>query len=124
MTRSGFTLLEVLVAMTIMALVVLAVFRLNAQTIFVHHDARFKALAPFLAQSKIEALARQSLSDISGDNGDFGDRWPGYTWRLEVEDVFVEPLGEVTKNLKRIDVTITLNNEYTYHLSAHRFFAQ
>lgn len=110
-------------AMVIMAVVVIAVFKLNAQTIFINTDARFKATAPFLAQSRIEALMEKPLADIGDQDGDFGQSWPGYRWQLQIEDVTAEELGDVAERIKRIDVTVTLNDdEYSYHLRTYRFF--
>ena len=46
---------------------------------------------------------------FAGDSGDFGDKFPGYGWSVSTEDVSSETLGEAAEDLKRIDVTVTLN---------------
>ncbi len=120
-TDSGFTLLEVLIAMAIMAIVLVSVFRLHSQTLSMTTANRFYTQAPMLAQSKMAQLGATSSEVVSGDSGDFGDKFPGYSWSVSTEDVSSEALGEVGEDLKRIDVTVTLNeNEYEYTIRAYR----
>ena len=117
---TGFTLLEVLIAMAIMAIVLVSVYRLHSQTLTMTTANRFYTQAPLLAQSKMAQLQAASSDLGSGDSGDFGDKFPGYAWSVSTEDVSSEALGEAAENLKRIDVTVSLNEfEYTvrlYHL--------
>ncbi len=120
-TDSGFTLLEVLIAMAIMAIVLVSVFRMHSQTLSMTTANRFYTQAPMLAQSKMAQLEATSAEVVSGDSGDFGDKFPGYSWSVSTEDVSSEALGEVGEDLKRIDVTVTLNqNEYEYSIRAYR----
>ncbi len=120
-TDSGFTLLEVLIAMAIMAIVLVSVFRMHSQTLSMTIANRFYTQAPMLAQSRMAQLEATSSEVVSGDSGDFGDKFPGYSWSVSTEDVSSEALGEVGEDLKRIDVTVTLNqNEYEYSIRAYR----
>jgi prepilin-type N-terminal cleavage/methylation domain-containing protein len=48
---SGFTLLEVMVAMAIMAIVLVSVYRMHSQTLTMNMAARFYTQAPMVAQS-------------------------------------------------------------------------
>ncbi len=114
---SGFTLLEVLIAMAIMAVVLVSVYRLHSQTLTMTTTNRFYTQAPLLAQSKMAQLEAASSDLVSGDSGDFGDNFPGYAWSVSTEDVSSEALGEAADDLKRIDVTVSLNEfEYTVRL--------
>jgi len=118
---SGFTLLEVLIAMAIMAIVLVSVYRLHSQTLSMTAATRFYTQAPLLAQSKMAQLEAISSDAVSGDSGDFGDKFPGYGWSVSTEEVSSEALGEAAENLKRIDVTVTLNeNEYQYTVRLYR----
>ena len=124
-TASGFTLLEVMVAMAIMAIVLVSVYRMHSQTLTMNTAARFYTQAPMLAQSKLAQLEANSSGLIAGDSGDFGDKFPGYTWSISAEEVSSETLGEFAADLKRIDMTVSFNSgEYVYDVRAYRFMAE
>jgi general secretion pathway protein I len=116
----GFTLIEVIAAMSIMAIVLLAVYRLHAQTISMNGAVRFYTLAPLMAQSRLAAFDTEPDGQDSGA-GDFGTAYPGYSWQVTVEDTTSEFLGEAAENLKKIDIVITFNeNESTYRVRTYR----
>jgi general secretion pathway protein I len=118
----GFTLLEIMVAVSIIAIVLVSIYKMQAQTISMNYEARFYATAPLLAQSKMTEQETKSLEDLTSDSGNFDDDFPGYSWSMAVDDVESEALGTTAKDLKKIDVTIFLNNdEFTYSLRTYRF---
>ena len=95
---------------------------MQAQTISMNYEARFYVTAPLLAQFKMTEQETKSLEDLTSDSGNFGDDFPGYSWSMAVDDVESEALGNTAKDLKKIDVTIFLNNdEFTYSLRTYRF---
>jgi len=117
----GFTLLEVMVAMAIMAIVLVSVYRMHSQTLAMNTANRFYTQAPMLGQSKLAQLEIGSSEIIAGDAGDFGDKFPGYSWNVTVEEVALEALGEVANDFKRIDLTVSFNNnEYIYNVRTYR----
>ena len=121
----GFTLLEVMVAMAIMAIVLVSVNRMHSQTLTMNAAARFYTQAPMLAQSKLAQLVTDSSGIIAGDSGDFGDKFPGYTWSIATDEVSSEALGEIAADLKRIDMTVSLNrDEYAYTVRTYRFIRE
>ena len=118
---TGFTLLEVMVAMAIMAIVLVSVYRMHSQTLTMNTANRFYTQAPLLAQSKMAQMESGGTEIIAGDSGDFGEEFPGYRWNVTVEDVSSEALGEVANDLKRIDLMVSYNdNEYTYNVRTYR----
>ena len=118
----GFTLLEVMVAMAVMAIVLLSVFRMHSQTLTMTQAARFYTQAPLLAQKKMTEVTRALSDGFASDSGDFGEDYPGYTWQLSRSDVSSEVLGEVADELKRIDVTVAyLENQFLFSLTTYRF---
>ena len=118
----GFTLLEIMVSVSIIAIVLVSIYKMQAQTISMNYEARFYATAPLLAQFKMTEQKTKSLEDLTSDSGNFGDDFPGYSWSMAVDDVESEALGNTAKDLKKIDVTIFLNNdEFTYNLRTYRF---
>ncbi len=120
--NEGFTLLEVLVALGIMAIVLVSVYRLHSQTISMATETRFHVQAPLLARSALARLEENRKRGLISDEGDFGNEFPGYRWKISIEDTSSPALGaEISKDLKRIDVTVTLNDgEYAYDFRTYR----
>lgn len=81
--HSGFTLLEVMVAMAILAIALVAVLSSQEQSISMANEARLATMASILAQSKIA-----EIESIGGDNsfGDFGEDFPNYRWEVTTAD--------------------------------------
>lgn len=110
-------------ALSIIAIVLVSVYRLHAQTLSMNYTARFYSIAPLLAQRKIAELEIKPLDELTEDAGDFGDDFPNYRWNTAINDVESEALGQSVDTLKKIDVIITLNNdEFTYSLRTYRVF--
>ena len=121
--KRGFTLLEVMVALSIIAIVLVSVYKLHAQTVSMNNEVRFYVTAPMLAQIKMAEIKSESLEDIGDDSGDYGDEFPDYRWNIVIDDVESTALGNIAKDLKKIDLIISFNNdEFTYNLRAYIYF--
>ena len=119
---SGFTLLEVMVALAVMSIVLVSVYRMHSQSLTMNTAARFYTVAPLLAQNKMAELEALSTSGFPEDSGDFGEQFPGYSWKASIADVNSEILGQAAEDLKRIDVTVSYNNDqFSYNLRTYRF---
>jgi general secretion pathway protein I len=119
----GFTLLEVMVAMAIIAIAMTAVLNSQSQSISLASEAKFSTTATLLAQMKIAEISRGDPQDLTSDSGDFGEDFPGYTWEVKVENVNADLPENVSTHLKQLDVTISWGEEGVYHydLRAYRF---
>jgi general secretion pathway protein I len=121
--RSGFTLLEVMVAMSIIAIVLLAVYRLHSQTLMMNYSARFYTTAPLLAQQKLSELELSESDALIDAAGNFGEDHAGYGWEVSVGNIESELIKTAAENLKRIDLKITLNqDELAYTLRTYRYY--
>jgi len=121
--RNGFTLLEVMVAMSIIAIVLLAVYRLHSQTLMMNYSTRFYTTAPLLAQQKLSELELSESDALEDAAGDFGEDHAGYGWKVSVDNFESELLKTAAENLKRIDLKITFNqDELTYTLRTYRYY--
>ena len=108
--------------MAIMAIVLVSVYRMHSQTLTMNSASRFYALAPLLAQSKLAQIEADPSELGAGDSGDFGEKYPGYSWSISSDEVSSEVLGESAKDLKRIDLIVSLNdNEYVYNVRTYRY---
>jgi general secretion pathway protein I len=120
--QRGFTLLEVMVALSIIAIVLVSVYRMHAQTVSMNNEVRFYATAPMLAQIKMAEIESESLKDIGDDSGDFGDEFPDYRWNIVIDDVESTELGNMVKDLKKINLLISSSNdEFIYSLRAYKY---
>jgi general secretion pathway protein I len=120
--QRGFTLLEIMVAISIIAIVLVSVYKMHAQTVSMNNEVRFYVTAPMLAQLKMAEVDSESLKDMGDDSGDFGDEFPDYRWNIVVDDVESAALGNIAKNLKKIDLLISLNNdEFVYNLRTYKY---
>jgi general secretion pathway protein I len=120
--QRGFTLLEVMAALSILAIVLVSVYRLHAQTVSMNSEVRFYATAPMLAQLKMAEVESESPEDLGDDSGDFGDEFPNYRWNIVIDDVESTALGNIAQDLKKIDLLISFNNnEFTYSLRNYKF---
>ncbi len=106
----GFTLLEVMVAVSIIAIVLVSIVRLQGQTISMNETIRFYAIAPLLAQAKLTEIVLKPSDFEGAQSGDFGDEYPGYTWTTNIEKISIEVLESPTLTMKKIDMMIDLNN--------------
>ncbi len=104
----GFTLLEVLVSLAIIATVLVSIMRLQGQTIAMNETVRFYSIAPFLAQSKMAEIRMDSQSFPGSDKGDFGSDFSEYAWEIRVEDQ--EVLFEEDLEMFFLDVLVTVRH--------------
>jgi general secretion pathway protein I len=120
--QRGFTLLEIMVALSIIAIVLVSVYKMHAQTVSMNNEVRFYATAPMLAQIKMAEIESESLEDMGDDSGDFGDEFPDYRWNIVIDDVESTALENIAKDLKKIDLLISSNNDaFIYNLRAYKY---
>jgi general secretion pathway protein I len=118
----GFTFLEIMVALFIISMALIAVYRLYSQTLSMNQVLRFNTHASLLAQKKLAELTLMSDEDLVDGSGDFEDPFAGYTWEVSVAQVESELLGDVSEDFKRIDINVSFNqDEMTYRLRTYRF---
>ncbi len=120
---NGFTLLEVMIAVAIIATAFTAVLGLQSQGVSLASESRFNTMAPLLAQRKMAQMESITPEGLSADSGDFGEDFPGYTWQIDVQDVAFEGLSGLPDYLKRIDLRVAWGKGklYQYHLRLYKF---
>ncbi|BBO67443.1 hypothetical protein DSCA_13730 [Desulfosarcina alkanivorans] len=117
----GFTLMEVMVALAVVAIALTAVYRMHSQTLFMDARGRFDTVAAMLARQQLAVVDTSDINDLTSDSGDFGSDHPGYTWRMETEEVLSDLLVEDGPTLKRITITVSFNQgESNFGLTTYR----
>jgi general secretion pathway protein I len=120
---SGFTLLEVMIAIAIIAITLVAAFGSQSQSLSLANEAKFSTTAALLAQSKMAEIEAVNPEDLTSDSGDFGENFPQYHWNLTVQDISFVGADEVLSYLKRIDLNLFYGeqSQYQYDLRLYRF---
>jgi general secretion pathway protein I len=96
----GFTLLEVMIAMAILAIALVAVYQSQSQSISMAGSSRFLTTASLLAQGRMAEIDAANPREIASGNGDFGEAFPDYQWQVEIS-------GTEIALLKKIILTVT-----------------
>jgi len=105
-------LIEVLIALAILVIGYSALLGSQARSLASATEAKFNTQAPLLAESKLAEL-KSNWSQVTGGEGDFGDDFPGFSWKIEIEDGDVGEDGTLTMNdraLQRVDLTVAWEN--------------
>ena len=97
--QRGLTLLEVLIALTILSIALIALSRSQSQSLSVAGDARATTTLALLAQAKMAEVEGQGTLNNAAGTGTFGRDYPDYAWDVKVSDTDI-------RSLKKIEVTV------------------
>ncbi|MCP4020358.1 MAG: prepilin-type N-terminal cleavage/methylation domain-containing protein [Desulfobacteraceae bacterium] len=107
--NKGFLLFEIMISVSIMALVFVALSRVQTSSIDLAAKSKFKNIAPTLAKIQLSNI-EENLADWSEFSGDFGDDFKGYSWEVTLVDSDFEEDGiireENYQRFKKIDLVI------------------
>jgi len=121
MKNAGFTLLEVMIAMAILAIGLTSLFGSQSSSVALATETRFNVHAPLLARLQLSTL--QLEEEIFADNGDFGDEFPGFKWEIQAEDAIFqdsELLEELGDTLQHLILTVTWGDDlFSYQLDSY-----
>ncbi|MCK5517017.1 MAG: type II secretion system minor pseudopilin GspI, partial [Desulfobulbaceae bacterium] len=116
----GFTLLEVMVAVAIIALSFVSLLGSQSQSISIASISRFETIASMLAAQKLAEMQVSGFEEASSTGGDFEDDFAGYHWQTEVSELTEDDLGIKGSDglLKVVDLTVSRGNdeELTYQV--------
>lgn len=95
----GFTLLEVLISLAIVAIVLITCLRAQNQSIRLYQLSRDLTIATILARQKMGEIELAGFPELEEEEGDFEDAFPEFTWRQRVSET---PFEEA----RRVDLSI------------------
>jgi len=123
---SGFTLLEIMIALAIIAIALVAALGSQSQSVSLANEAKFTTTVTYLAQHKMAELEAKKPEDLISDSGDFGEDFPGYRWEVEVSDVSMEEFEKLSEYVKKIGLTVYWGEEdtYQYRVNYYRFMPE
>lgn len=93
--NSGFTLLEVMVALLIIAISFIVLLHSRNQSVIAADYARHTTIATLLASEKMSGIEHEESLDTGEDTGNSIEEYPEYTWRTTVSDTAYEHVKEV-----------------------------
>ncbi len=105
----GFTLLEVMIAVAILAITLTVLYGSQTQSLSLAAEAKFNTTASFLMTEKLAEIDG-GVTEAVGDEGDFGEDYPGFKWKIESEEApfdGIEVLENLETPLKHVIVTIS-----------------
>jgi type II secretion system protein I len=98
--RQGFSLIELVAAMAIFSVGVMACVELYSTSMRTTVESQDYAQAVLLAQAVMEETLAEGYLTATTDSGDFGDDHPRHSWELEVADTDREGLMKVQVTVK------------------------
>ncbi len=120
-TRPGFTLLEVLIALAVLSVCLLAIYQGYSTTLAITTSTRKLWTAIVYANNELARWERMSpVPEVSVAQGTFppGDAMAGYSWRREISDL--EPLPSVKVRRVQLDLTWPIGTaQQTYRASLY-----
>ena len=123
--NEGFTFLEVMVSLCMIAIAFISVYKMQSQSIRMATAAGFYSTAPFLAQQKLAELDAFTAGNrpFAENAGSFKGNFTGYGWQTRIEEVHSEVLGaQTSQDLKKIVISVySKDDEKSYQLTAYRF---
>jgi len=103
--RMAFTLVEVLAAIAIIAIVLPVLMNGLSVTINAASLAKHRTLGTTLAQSKLDELI--VTRDFQTLSGDFGDQVPGYRWKIDLNPWSSPTVDGFSTTIQQLDVTVS-----------------
>ena len=123
--EDGFTLMEVMVSMAIIAIVLVSLFRIQSGSLDLAGTSRFWNTALFLAQRQLAVIEKTPVEQMP-DSGEFDEPYQSFTWtctQSETEDFDEELIPDNTSGrLMKIELDISQESSgRTYHVETFRF---
>ncbi len=110
---AGFTLLEVMVAVAIIAISFVSLLGSQSQSISYAAISRFETVASLLARQKIAEIQVAGFDDVQAGQGDFEGDFTDFQWQTEIEDLSEDDTGipGAEDLLKLVTLTVSRSND-------------
>ncbi len=127
--HKGFTLFEILIAMSIIGIVFVSVFRMHAGNIKLVQYEKFYSIAPLLAAKQL-SLIETDILKYDNMSGDFEEEYKGYEWQCEIVDISFDGFNDsdfviekdAREKFKKIILKISgFDKEQNYEVTTWRY---
>lgn len=111
--NGGFTLLEVMIAVAIIAISIATLLGSQAQSVSMAEIARFNITASLLAQMKLSELELVDFTALESETGTFDEPYDDFQYELEVRSLAEDDSGIPDSDvvLKSVDLVINTTSE-------------
>jgi type II secretion system protein I len=114
----GFTLLEVLISLLIVAIVLITCLRAQNQSIRLYTLSRDMTVATILARQKMGEIEAAGFPELEEDEGNFEEQFPEFSWKKAVSETSFEEARRVDLSIvwkdgireRRVDVITYITN--------------
>ena len=122
---AGFTLLEVMIAVAILSMALVAALGSQSQSVSLATEAKFTTRASSLLLDLAADWEKKEEIEIYSQSGVF-EAFPDYRWQAEVTNPSLESLGDAAKYIKKIVLVVGRNDtdRYQYRLEFYRFVSE
>lgn len=93
---NGFTLLEAIVSVAIMAVGLVAIIEAYGTSMRLSLQDEYLTTATLLASGKMEEVLKEPYITPGEDEGDFGPEFEAFRWRVEIADSDIQGLETIT----------------------------
>ena len=119
-SQTGFTLLEVMVAVAIIAITFVSLLGSQSQSISIAEISRFETNAAMLAREKLTELQLEGFDALSNTSGVFEDAFADFSWQVDVRELNEDETGiaGTEEILKFVILTVSRgdNEQQTFSL--------
>ena len=107
-SEAGFTLLEIMVAVAIIAISFVSLLGSQSQSISIAAISRFEITASMLARQKMAEIQTADFEELSTAEGNFEDYFADFHWQTEVSELTEDETGitGAGEMLKVVDLTV------------------
>jgi len=114
--EAAFTLLEVMVAVAVIAISFAALLASQSQSLSIAAASRFETTASLLARQKLTELAAAGFDSLIGGSGEFTEGFAEYRWQTEVSELTEDETGIKGSGgmLKLIELTVSRDERETF----------
>ena len=106
-SRSGFTLLEVLIAVVILGSSLAVLLSSVNRNLILASDSKNLSIARMLAQNRMSEIELEGYPEITEEDGEF-EEYPGFKWYLSVTPLEITTLET---DIRVVRMLITWDNE-------------
>lgn len=113
----GFTLLEVMIAISILAISLTVIYGSQSQSVSLATESKFNTAAALLLNMKVAEL-ESGIIDLRSDEGDFGEDYPDFRWKIEVDDADLADFDfadDLLRSVKLARITVSWENSPFSH---------